>query len=67
MIALVFLTCQFSEPSECVERELIFYDVTLMTCLTGAQPVLAQWAGEHPDWQIANWKCRMVQTAETDT
>jgi hypothetical protein len=23
-----------------------------------AQPVVAQWAGDHPQWQIERWKCQ---------
>jgi len=67
MIELVFLTCLLSQPSECREREMIFYDVTMMSCMIGAQPELAKWAYEHPDWQITRWKCSMVQSVEADT
>jgi hypothetical protein len=27
-------------------------------CTMKAQPVVAQWAGEHPQWEIKSWKCQ---------
>ncbi|MGK7651966.1 hypothetical protein ACSQ76_05970 [Roseovarius sp. B08] len=64
MVELVFLTCRLFDPSECLERELLFYDVSLMACMMGAQPVMAKWASENPVWQVYSWKCRTVQSAE---
>ncbi|MFJ5487382.1 hypothetical protein ACIKTA_07065 [Hansschlegelia beijingensis] len=26
-------------------------------CMVAAVPVLAEWAGDHPEWQISRWKC----------
>lgn len=67
MIELVFVACLLFEPSECRERELIFYDVSLMACMMGAQPVLAKWAYDNPDWQVTRWMCRTLRSAETET
>jgi len=27
-------------------------------CMVGAVPVLAEWSGDHPEWQISRWKCQ---------
>ncbi|MEQ8255734.1 MAG: hypothetical protein RLO38_02050 [Roseovarius confluentis] len=66
MIELVFVTCLLLQPAECRERELIFYDVTLMSCTMGAQPVLARWSAENPGWQVNRWTCRMVRSADAE-
>ena len=64
MIELLFVTCLNVSPTECRERSMLFTDITPMTCMVGAQPQLAQWVNEHPNWRVSHWKCRTVQTAD---
>ncbi|WP_245841024.1 hypothetical protein [Puniceibacterium sediminis] len=45
---------------------MLFTDITPMTCMMGAQPELAKWANEHPNWQVARWKCQMLRSAEVE-
>lgn len=66
MIELAFMTCLLMEPSECQDRQMFFYDVSVMACVLGAQPVLAKWVQQHPGWHVARWKCRAVQSTESD-
>jgi hypothetical protein len=35
-----------------------------MACMMGAQPQLARWVSEHPNWRIAEWTCRPVEARE---
>ena len=58
MIELVFLACLSSQPEVCEDRAMQFTDLSLMTCLLGAQPQLARWQGEHPDWTVQRWRCQ---------
>jgi hypothetical protein len=58
MIELLFVACLSAAPTTCEDRSMQFTDLTTMTCLLGAQPHLARWAGEHPGWRIQRWTCR---------
>lgn len=59
MMELVFVACLLSAPDRCEERSLQYVDVpSVMTCVMGAQPQLAEWAEAHPNWRVARWKCR---------
>lgn len=67
MIELVFIACLKSDPDACHERILGFADaVTTSACLRRAQPELAVWAGTHPGFAIASWKCADGKTRERD-
>ncbi len=66
MIELLFVTCLNVSPNDCRERSMLFTDVTPMACMMGAQPELAKWANEHPNWNVGGWKCQQVQTAEIE-
>ncbi|WP_225027840.1 hypothetical protein [Xinfangfangia pollutisoli] len=61
MIELAFIACLSAEPSACERKSLVFDDVSAMTCLMGAQPVLADWIGTHPQWRIARWSCQSLR------
>lgn len=58
MIELVFVVCLSAEPTVCERRSLQFSDLTTTSCVMGAQPQLAQWAGTHPGWLIQRWTCQ---------
>lgn len=64
MVDLIFLACLLTAPEACEEKSMQFIDVTPMTCMMGAQPVLARWAVEHPQWQVTSWKCRDASRRE---
>jgi len=65
MIELVFVAC-FSVSNSCEERSMVFTDVTPMTCMIGAQPELAKWVEEHPNWKVSRWSCRYVDRSQKD-
>lgn len=58
MVELAFTICSIVEGAKCQERSLVFSDLSIMTCMVGAQPQLAIWAESHPNWRIAKWSCR---------
>jgi hypothetical protein len=58
MIELAFTICSIVEGAKCREQSLVFSDVSLITCMVGAQPQLAMWAEQHPNWTISKWHCR---------
>lgn len=64
MIELVFMACAVGEPNACREHAFQYVDITTMTCMMGAQPELAKWTNQHPNWEIRNWKCQHVDQRE---
>lgn len=58
MIELIFTVCLTVTPEHCRDRSLLFTDITVETCTTQSQPVLARWISDHPDWRLRTWTCR---------
>ena len=66
MIELLIKACVLSmhisspEP-ECRDFSLLFdqHDVSLMTCMMQAQPIIAQWKESHHKWDVRRWQCGM--------
>jgi hypothetical protein len=58
IVAIVFTVCTLAHPDQCEERRIeYFWHGSLRACVQGAQPYLAQWAGEHPNWTIKRYHC----------
>lgn len=58
MIELIFTVCLMTSPTTCATKTMQFADVSVMACMTSAQPHLAAWTNEHPDWQVRRWNCQ---------
>jgi hypothetical protein len=57
-IAIVFTVCALTHPDRCQEERLAFaWHGSLRSCVMSAQPYLAQWIGEHPQWSIQRYHC----------
>ena len=67
MIELFFIVCLVSAPDDCQEKSLLYADITPMACMMGAQPELAKWIAERPNYRIKQWKCRPLVYAEHKT
>ena len=59
MIKLTILACSILHGAECREFSAV-HDVSLMICVTRAQPQLAKWQRSHPNWKIAKYTCSQV-------
>jgi hypothetical protein len=58
MIELIVSVCVLSHPDQCQEKHLGFASsMSLRQCVMSAQPYLAQWINEHPQWLIVRWRC----------
>ena len=66
MIELLFIACMANDATACQEQSLIYQDLTPMACVMAAQPELAKWAQEHPNFRIASWKCRPLKLGERE-
>lgn len=64
MIELLFLACFSQNVAQCEEHSFQYVDMTPMSCMMGAQPVLAKWGDQHPNWIITKWKCQYLSQRE---
>lgn len=70
MIELVFIACLRSDPRACEEQILSYVEEgakdAQSACFLRAQPELAVWAGQHPAFVIASWKCEESERRKID-
>jgi len=58
LIELILTVCAATQPNMCEDRHFQFmYYGSLRQCTAGAQPYIAQWIGEHPNWKPVRWHC----------
>jgi hypothetical protein len=58
LVDLVLVACTLVSPGACREYHLMFQTSgSLRSCTMQAQPYLAQWVGEHPNFRVARWHC----------
>ena len=66
MILLIVTACALAAPQDCREVRLPFaMDISPAACAMQAQPILAQWAGEHPEVHVTRWRCESPARVET--
>ena len=58
MIQIVVVVCRLGQPELCEEQRFQFAGQgSLRQCAIAAQPYIAQWIGEHPQWTVRNYRC----------
>jgi len=58
MIEIILTVCAIANPANCEEKYLQFaWEGSLNQCMMGAQPYIAQWIGNHPQWIARKWTC----------
>ncbi|HEY3892226.1 MAG TPA: hypothetical protein VGM00_09730 [Bradyrhizobium sp.] len=58
MIEIILTVCAIANPANCEEKYLQFvWDGSINQCMMAAQPYIAQWIGEHPEWMAKKWSC----------
>jgi len=58
VVAIVFTVCALAHPDQCEEQRLEYvWHGSVRECVQDAQPYLAQWIGEHPNWTIKKYHC----------
>ena len=68
MIVLIFPLCSLSRPDDCGEKRLQFAEtMSPMQCAMAAQPYLAQFVVEHPDYRVARWRCAYAAREQEPT
>lgn len=66
MAELIFLACLGVGDGNCHTHRIGYSNVSVMTCMMGAQGQLARWQQEHRDWSIAEWSCRDPRDSASD-
>jgi hypothetical protein len=56
---VVLFICLIGDPTQCKDQTLEHKVQTEnpFRCSTVSVPMIAQWAGEHPQWEIKKWRC----------
>ena len=54
---LYFTACMAGAPDTCESRRLPLDVADATGCVHVAQPQLARWIGNHPEYRIASWRC----------
>ena len=61
MIEIALTVCSILHGAQCRDVALNFEDqgqaATPYACMFGGQNEIAKWLQEHPNWQVARWKC----------
>ena len=59
MLSIILSACLIANPKQCQDFKIqVDFQMPAKYCPVRAQPVVAQWAGDHPQWQIERWKCQ---------
>ena len=65
LVAIVFTVCALAHPDQCSEQRIEYvWHGSLRECVQDAQPYLAQWIGEHPNWTIKAYHCEASHREE---
>jgi hypothetical protein len=57
-IEIVLTVCALSAPDHCEDQHLQFAaQMSLNQCAMTAQPYIAQWINDHPEWIAMRWHC----------
>ena len=60
MIEMVLVYCLVAHPEQCVEERPVFEEpLSSMACMMSAQRVGVQYVEDHPEWQLAKWRCEI--------
>jgi hypothetical protein len=65
LIEIIVTVCAVSQPSHCEDKHLQFAaEISPQQCVMTAQPYIAKWIGEHPQWTPVRWRCEYPGTGE---
>jgi hypothetical protein len=59
MLSIILSACLIADPKQCRDFKIpLDVSMDVVQCSMAAPPYFAQWAEEHPQWQIRRWKCQ---------
>ena len=68
VIELIVAVCLTGQPEVCSEKHFPFYEdgSSVSACMVRAQPWLAQWASQNPEWTVKTWTCSPPRSTGRD-
>ncbi|TRW94855.1 hypothetical protein FNJ84_18510 [Paracoccus sp. M683] len=63
MIEFILVACLTGAPDSCRTETRLLTDMTLIQCMTSAQFLAADWAKDHPGWQVQRHSCGVFDPA----
>ena len=58
LVEIIILVCAIAHPDHCEDKHLQFaWQGSLKQCVMAAQPYIARWIGEHPQWTVKKYHC----------
>jgi hypothetical protein len=67
LVDIVVMVCFVAQPTACSDKHLIFsWPGSLHQCMMSAQPEIAKWIGEHPDYFTVRWRCEYPDKRNKD-
>jgi len=64
-VEIMFLVCAIAQPDHCEDKHLQFaWRGSLRQCVMAAQPYIAQWIGNHPQWTVKEYHCEYPRTRD---
>jgi hypothetical protein len=65
-LELVMTVCTLANTNLCEDKRIrLDENVSVMECLVEAQPTMAQWVADNPNWKIMRWSCEYAQRRRT--
>jgi hypothetical protein len=67
LIDIVISACLIASPASCEDKHLIFsWQGSLRQCMMSAQPEIAKWVGDHPEYFTRRWRCEYPDKRSKD-
>jgi hypothetical protein len=64
---MVLVYCMVGQPDKCTEQRPVFEEpLSGMACMMTAQHAAQQYVAEHPEWQLASWRCEIDKPKSRD-
>lgn len=58
LLELIFTVCAIGNADMCQDKHIaVEQQASLMSCMMQAQPTMAQWVAQNPEWRIVRWHC----------
>ena len=66
MLSIILSGCLIAHPEQCRDFKIqTDFQMPTKYCTMAAQPVVAQWSADHPQWEIKSWKCQPSSLDDT--
>jgi hypothetical protein len=67
LIDIIVTVCFVANPTACEDKHLVFsWQGSLRQCMMSAQPEIAKWIGDHPDYFTVRWHCEFPEKRAKD-